>query len=522
MICAACQGENDDAAEVCFHCRHVLVPISRGAVLSGRYEIRSVLGRGGMGMVYEAHDLVLDETVAIKLLRAEFARDPEVAGRFRAEIKLARKVSHRNVCRIHEYGEDQGFGFISMEYVDGGDFKALVQKDGGLPAAEAFDVALQVAEGLEAIHDAHVVHRDLKTVNIVRTSGGVVKVMDFGIAKGTGPDATTGATATGQILGTPEYMSPEQGRGEKADFRSDVYALGVVTFELFTGRVPFRGDSPVATMLMHAQEAPPLEAPFAGRIPAPLVPVLRKAMAKDPRDRYASASEIAHAFREARHAWSSGAEAIPDRTTLRSRARRGDSRSSIALLAVAVVTAIVVVVLAINAPPRGKQTLSGPVAVIEHRATAPPASPSAATPEPGVPRTTPAAATVLRTPSARATTLRAATLPPIVAAASETAVPTPIPTEAPTAAPTLAPTVAAPAAETGVLQIVAVPFADVTIDDAPVGRVSSTRFPLAAGAHVIVLSHPDYRPVRRKLTVLAGATEKLVVDLAEEAIPRKK
>jgi len=250
------------------------------------------------------------------------------------------------------------------------------------------------------------------------------------------------------------------------------------------------------------------------------VPVLRKAMAKDPRDRYASASEIARAFREARQSWSSGVEAAPDSTTLRSRARRGDARAGIALAALAVVAAIVV--LAMSSRHRGMQTLSGPVAVIEHRATAPPASPSTAPPEPAAPRTTPVAAAVLRTPSARATALRAATLPPIAAAARETAVPTPIPTETPAAAPTLAPTVATPAAETGVLQIVAVPFAEVTIDDAPVGRVSSTKFPLAAGAHVIVLTHPDYQPVRRKLTVLAGATEKLVVDLAEEAIPRKK
>jgi serine/threonine protein kinase len=310
MICPSCKTPNDDAAETCFTCGRALAALTQGSVIAGRYEVLSPLGKGGMGMVYKAHDRMLEETVAIKVLRAEYAKTVEMAKRFRHEIKLARKVSHRNVCRIHEYGEDGGVRYISMEYVEGTDIKQLARERGGyLPPEEAFDVAIQAAEGLQAIHDVGIIHRDLKTSNIMRDPGGRVRLMDFGIAKIEGGDRSGsggGLTMEGQIMGTPEYMSPEQCLGDRIDHRSDIYALGIVIYEIFTGTVPFRGDTPVATLFKHIQDPVPFDGIPAARIPLPAVPVLRKALAKNRADRYAAASEAAEALRRAQQKTLSG------------------------------------------------------------------------------------------------------------------------------------------------------------------------------------------------------------------------
>jgi serine/threonine protein kinase len=312
MICPSCKAPNDDLAEACFTCGRALSALTQGAVIATRYEVLSPLGRGGMGMVYKAHDRMLDETVAIKVLRAEFANTAEMAQRFRHEIKLARKVSHRNVCRIHEYGEDAGIRYISMEFVEGTDLKQLARERGGcLGHEEGFDVAIQMADGLQAIHDVGIVHRDLKTSNVMRDSRGLVRLMDFGIAKIEGGERTTGAglTSTGQIMGTPEYMSPEQCLGEKLDHRSDIYALGIVIYEIFAGNVPFRGDTPVATLFKHIQDPVPFEGAVAAHIPLAAVPVVRRALAKNRADRFASASAMADALRRAQQQMLSGAPA---------------------------------------------------------------------------------------------------------------------------------------------------------------------------------------------------------------------
>lgn len=302
MICPSCQAVNEDSADACFTCGRALGALTHGSLIANRYEVLSPLGRGGMGMVYKAHDRMLDEPVAIKVLRSEFANTPEMAQRFRHEIKLARKVTHKNVCRIHEYGEDGGVRYISMEYVEGEDLKQLIRARGGtLPAEEAFELAVQVARGLNAIHDVGIIHRDLKTSNIMRDKKGYVRLMDFGIAKVTGGDRSSGAglTTTGQIMGTPEYMSPEQCLGGKLDNRSDIYALGILIYEMFTGQVPFRGDTPVATLFKHIQDEPLFEGPVAGQIPMRAVPVLKKALHKDPAKRFQTADEMADSLAEA-------------------------------------------------------------------------------------------------------------------------------------------------------------------------------------------------------------------------------
>ena len=227
MNCPDCGAETTETAESCPECgRSLAVPA--GTVLVERYEIQTLLGSGGLGRVYRAHDRMLDEIVAVKVLHPEAARSPELSKRFRSEIKLARKVRHRNVCAIHEYGEHGPYRFVAMELVDGVDLHHLIRERGPLPPRDAFEVAIQVAKGLTAIHDAGVIHRDLKTPNIMQDGRGVVRLLDFGIAKLLTPTGTLAVTAVQRVVGTPEYMSPEQIRGDDLDERSDIYALGVV------------------------------------------------------------------------------------------------------------------------------------------------------------------------------------------------------------------------------------------------------------------------------------------------------
>ena len=301
LSCVRC-GSPSDGSAACFTCGADLPSVARvvqGTVLADRYEVRARLGKGGMGAVFRAWDRVLEEEIALKVLLEQVAHDTDVARRFRSEIRLARKVVHRNVCRIYEYGEDKGLRFISMELIEGTDLKRVIAES-GMSRPRAFAIALQIAEGLEAIHRVGVVHRDLKTSNVMLDAGGNVRLLDFGIAKALGGEATTkGATDTGHIVGTPEYMSPEQARGEKVDIRTDVYSLGVVTYELFTGRPPFRGDTPVSVILKHLHEPPPLDGPAAAGLPPALVPILARTMAKPREARFQTAGEFAAALQHA-------------------------------------------------------------------------------------------------------------------------------------------------------------------------------------------------------------------------------
>src|SRR5512141_734179 len=267
MNCPSCLADNLSEAGYCFACGAPLDPslasLANGAIFATRFEILGPLGRGGMGMVYRAYDRELGETVAIKVLRPDIARESgRVEQRFRSEIRLARRVRHRNVCSVYGDGEDRGLLYICMELVEGENLARPVRENGGLPPDEAWDVTLQVARGLEAIHEVGIVHRDLKTANLMRDQHGVVRVMDFGIAKQqAADDGAVTVTATGTLMGTPEYMSPEQLRGEEVDFRSDLFSLATVVYELFTGTLPFRGDTPVATIVRQLEEPPGFDTP---------------------------------------------------------------------------------------------------------------------------------------------------------------------------------------------------------------------------------------------------------------------
>jgi HEAT repeat protein/tRNA A-37 threonylcarbamoyl transferase component Bud32 len=298
MICRSCQAENQESAEVCGRCRGALSDLVPGSLVADRYEILEVIGRGSMGSVHKAHDRTLDETVAIKVLRPHFARTPEIAQRFRSEIKLARRVRHPNVCAIHEYGETDGVRYISMEFVDGVNLRRKIQEAPGLRREDAFDLGLQILSGLEAVHDTGIIHRDLKTPNIMVDRTGRVRLMDFGLAKQRNAAEGAEATAIGQVMGTPEFMSPEQVRGERADFPSDIYAMGIAFYEMFSGEVPFKG-SVAETMVNHVHKPVPFEGPVGSRIPPTVVPVLRQALAKSPADRFATARGMATAIRHA-------------------------------------------------------------------------------------------------------------------------------------------------------------------------------------------------------------------------------
>ena len=257
-----------------------------------------------MGTVYRARDKVLGDKVAVKVLRPDLSRRPEMIRRFRSEMALARKVRHPNVCRIYAAGEEQGRLYLAMELLEGKDLKTLLRATRqGLGPEQAFECAMQIASGLQALHDVGIVHRDVKPANVMLDRRGMAHLMDFDIAKQHLAEKSDAATATGQVLGTPEYMSPEYARGDYVDFRSDIYSLGIMTYELFTGEVPFKGETPLATVLKHLNDPIPLEGPRAERIPASLVPVLRKALAKEPDERYSTARGLAVALGVARTAF---------------------------------------------------------------------------------------------------------------------------------------------------------------------------------------------------------------------------
>lgn len=267
-----------------------LAAIAPGSVIANRYEVQSVLGAGGMGLVLKALDRQLDEVVALKLLKGEvFQQDPVALDRFKQELKLARRITHRNVVRTYDYSELDHYYVISMEYVKGITLKQLLRQRGMLPVRIGLQVGKQICSALEAAHEKGVVHRDMKPQNVLLESTGDVKIMDFGIAR---VADRKGMTSTGTIMGTPDYMSPEQAQGFAVDHRTDIYSTGVVLFEVFTGKLPFTADSALAVLNKHIREAVPRPTTINPALPAELEQVMIRAMAKNPDDRYARISQL--------------------------------------------------------------------------------------------------------------------------------------------------------------------------------------------------------------------------------------
>jgi eukaryotic-like serine/threonine-protein kinase len=262
-----------------------------GRVLGNRYEILQLLGEGGMGAVYKARDREVDRLVALKLIRPELASRADILARFKQELILARQVTHKNVIRIFDLGEADGLKFITMDFIEGRDLKSILREKGKFPSEEAVKVATQICRALDAAHSEGVVHRDLKPQNIMVDAKGRVTVMDFGIARSM---EMPGMTQTGSLVGTPEYMSPEQAKGEDVDARSDIFTLGIIFYELLTGKTPFYADTAYATLLKRTQERARDPVELEPSIPPYVSGVIMKCLETNRDQRYLSALDIIH------------------------------------------------------------------------------------------------------------------------------------------------------------------------------------------------------------------------------------
>ncbi len=333
--CPKCGSENPETKQFCADCGTRLIPYAKdiyagitetmqtpvkelttGSTFAGRYQIIEELGHGGMGRVYRALDLKLNEEVALKLVKPEVALDKATLERFHNELRLARKVSHRNIGRMYELLEDGGYHFITMEYVPGQDLRGLIKQTGVLTTRKAVSIAEQVCEGLSEAHRLGIIHRDLKPSNIIIDKEGNAKIIDFGIARTIRGKSLTGE---GIIIGTPEYMSPEQVEGKEADQRSDIYSLGIILYEMVTGRVPFEGDTPFTIGIKHKSEMPPKPRELNPEITEDLSRLILRCLEKDKEKRYQTADDLKTDLEKTEKGLPTTAFAVPHRETAASR-----------------------------------------------------------------------------------------------------------------------------------------------------------------------------------------------------------
>ncbi len=265
------------------------------SALENRYQVLQELGRGGMGIVYQAYDKQLKEQVALKIISPLFGNDPDAVERLKREVSSARRIAHPNVIRIFDIGESSGLHFVSMEYFAGTSLRDYIKRNGAVSLIQAKNIVLQICDGLQAAHGQGVIHRDLKSHNIIINPANHIKIIDFGLARSTYAE---GMTATGLILGTPEYMAPEQISGKKVDERADIYSLGIILYEIFTGRVPFTGDSPIAVGFQQLKDPPQDPRQINPQLTDDVTAIILKALEKDPFRRFRSVQEMREAIEQ--------------------------------------------------------------------------------------------------------------------------------------------------------------------------------------------------------------------------------
>jgi serine/threonine protein kinase/Tfp pilus assembly protein PilF len=304
--CPKCQAENPETKQFCGDCGTQLIPsekipsrtetleapvqeLTTGSTFAKRYQIIEELGKGGMGKVYKVFDQEVQAKMALKLIKPEISADKNTIDRFRNELKIARDVSHKNICRMYDLGREAGSYFITMEYVSGEDLKSFIRRSRQLVVGTAIFIAKQVCDGLAEAHRVGVVHRDLKPSNIMIDKEGNAKIMDFGIARSISVKGITGA---GVMIGTPEYMSPEQVEGKEVDQRSDIYSLGIILYEMLTGQVPFEGDTPLSVAVKQKTETPRNPRTINPQVPEDLSGTILKCLEKEKEKRYQTAGDL--------------------------------------------------------------------------------------------------------------------------------------------------------------------------------------------------------------------------------------
>jgi len=361
MKCPKCHFENPPNSNFCSKCATQLplseetsVPhtktletpvkeLTRGTTFAERYEFIEELGIGGMGRVYKVFDRKINEDVAIKILKPEISEDEKTIERFGNELKFTRKIVHKNVCRMYDLNDEKGTQYITMEYVPGEDLKSTIVRVGRLSLGKAVSVAKQVSEGLIEAHHLGVVHRDLKPQNIMIDKEGNVRIMDFGIARAL---KTKGITAAGMMIGTPEYMSPEQAEIKETDQRSDIYSLGVILYEMVTGRLPFEGDSPLGIAMKHKSEKPSDPREFNSQISPELSHVILRCMEKAKDKRYQKAEELYSELDNIEKGLPTRERVVPKRKPITSREITVQfSLKKLLIPALAVITAAIIAVI---------------------------------------------------------------------------------------------------------------------------------------------------------------------------------
>jgi len=363
--CPKCQTENPNESKFCNKCATPFPDLkdavtletpkqelTTGSTFAGRYQIIEELGKGGMGKVYKVLDKEINTKVALKLILPEIAVDKNTIERFRNELKTARDISHKNVCRMYDLNREKDTYYITMEYVSGGDLKNFIRRAAPLSTSRALSIGKQICKGLSEAHKIGIVHRDLKPNNIMIDDNGSARIMDFGIARSV---KGKGITGSGIMIGTPEYMSPEQAEGKDVDFRSDIYSLGVILYEMVTGQLPFHGDTPLSIAMKHKGELPKDPIELNPQIPKDFSRVILKCLEKAKENRFQSADEVLQDIKSIEEGLPTTGRTIPHKKPLTSKeitVTFGLKKTLIPFLIV--LASIIVIVLTLKLLPKKK------------------------------------------------------------------------------------------------------------------------------------------------------------------------